>query len=333
MEEKEKVKEKNYFNIAFWTTIILIFIVTIGLLVLGEFRASGDMGVANTQNVDGTSNQVNVPVHDIPGPVLLGIFQKASEFGEEQGLKVLDEQIDLLFEPVYAGITDYSDFHYSVLGEYSELFSLAIKERMGDEIEGRMFEGFNQRVENLGVNIDSAFREAFEESVKESTIESISLDQQADTLGAVTQIVIDDVIERSKITVPAASMTAFAGVSATKVISKGMAQAVVSKIGVKFAAKGVLKASLGLGGAGAGAAAGSFLGPLGAAAGGVVGALVFFFSADAVIINIDQYFNQEEFENDLRASVQLIQTDLRNELKGALGTKRKELDDFTLNQL
>lgn len=331
---KEGKKESDYLNKAFWATIILMLIVTIGLLIAGEFRVADDVEVANIQsdNVDSESNRINVPPHEIPKSVLLEMFTEASEAAEERVLSTLDEQIDELFVPVYAGITDYANFHYSVWGEYSEL-TAAVTQSMGDEIEQRMFTGFTERVESLGGTIDSDFQKAFAENLLANAVGSIPSQQQAGALAAVTQVVIDDVIQRSKVTVPVASMAAIAGVSTIKVISKNMAQVVASKIAVKFAAKGAVKAGFGLGGAGTGAALGSALGPIGSVLGGITGAVVTYFTVDAVIINIDQYFHQEEFEADLADLVQSMRMELRGQFEGALDKKQIEIQDFTLKDL
>lgn len=329
---KNKRGPQDYFNTAFWTTIILMFIVTIGLVVVGQFDAPDEAEIATGEANTAELSALVIQPHEIPRSVLLEMFTEASVSAEEKGLALLDERIDGLFVPVYAGITDYANFHYSVLGEYTEL-TAAVTQRMGGEIEARMFAGFTERVDSLGATIDAQFQQTFADKLRESAIESIPSDQQAMALAAVTQTVIDDVIDRSRVTVPVASLSAIAGVSAIKVISKNMAQVVASKVAVKFAAKSVVKTGFGLGGAGTGAALGSVLGPIGSVVGGIAGAVAVYFAADAVIINIDQYFNQDEFEAELRDLVDSMRRDLYSQFRLALERKKTEIRDFTLNEL
>jgi len=337
---KDKKLESNYFDRAFWATIILMFVVTLGLLITGQLRDS-DLAVPSTNTNTNANSRVNIetapeptspPPHEIPKPVLLEIFTVASDAAEAQVLNLLDEQLDELFVPVYTGISDYAEFHYSVLGEYTEL-TAAVTQNMGAEIEERLFGGFTERVENLGTRIDTRFQQAFEENVSENVAQSFPQGQQVSVLAAVTLVVIDDVVNRSKFTVPVASVSALAAVSTLKIISKNMAQVMAAKVALKFAAKGAVKAGAGLGGAGTGAALGSALGPVGALIGGIGGAVVTYFAVDAVIINIDQYFNQEEFEADLADLVQSMRNDLHADIELALTRKKDDIQDFTLNEL
>lgn len=329
----EKSSTNNYFDKAFWATIVLMMLVTLGILITGQIRGFGEPDTASVSQSSPTMPAPPVtPPYEIPKSLLLEMFTAASEAAEQEVLSQLDKQLDELFLPVYAGVTTYANFHYSVLGEYTEL-TAAVTQSMGDEIEKRMFVGFSQRLEGLGSQIDSDFQQAFEEQLLSRVAADIPDSQRVAGIGAVSQLIIDDVVERSRVSVPIASLSAFASVSALKIFIKNMAQVMAAKVALKFAAKGVLKTGASFGGASSGALFGSALGPVGTILGGIGGAIVTYFAVDAVIINIDQYFNQDEFEAELRLLVASMRESIRADISQALANKKTDIRDFTLNDL
>ena len=80
----------------------------------------------------------------------------------------------------------------------------------------------------------------------------------------------------------------------------------------------------------------SWSGP-GAAACGVVGAVAAWLVTDAVIINLDEYFNRDEFEAELRQIIGEDRAEKKLLLEAALKEKAIIMDaaakDFTMREL
>jgi hypothetical protein len=88
-----------------------------------------------------------------------------------------------------------------------------------------------------------------------------------------------------------------------------------------------------LGGAGLGALGGSWAGPVGAAAGGAIGGAAAWFAVDAAVITIDEYFNRDDFEADLRVMVDEHRSVVLGHLIRAVQRKSEDMQIFTLQDL
>ena len=312
-----KTPAGRVFSRTFWGTILVMVIVTIGLLVTGMIRSSNDTTVADA-------------THHINTPILHDIFKSAGASAVTEVTDDIDKKLDAIYAPVYAGITSYAEFHYSVKGEYTELAGAALG-TMSANIETMLFEGFRERLEQATTEIDVEFEAAFRRHLDGLLKDKIPVGMEMVPLGRMTQTAIDDVIARSKATVPVAAVAATVGsVAAIKAITKVWATKIATKVALKAAAKGVAKGTGVLGGAGVGALAGSWLGPIGAGVGGVIGGVGTWLFVDAVVINIDEYFNRDEFEADLKQMVDENRATVRSQLLLALDSKHADLGDFTL---
>lgn len=180
----------------------------------------------------------------------------------------INRLLDGVYEPVYQGITDYADYHYTVLGGYIELADAALGQASA-AIEDHLFSGFPERLKRIESTLDAGFEDAFLIALQEELQEYIRSDVplrhplRREIKGALDRVV--------RVTVPVAkakgpSPNAKKAVSS---ISALIAKKVATKAATKGVAKGVAKgASSILGGLGIGAAAGSWLGPPGAVVGG-----------------------------------------------------------------
>ena len=81
----------------------------------------------------------------------------------EETRQTIIEQVDDAFEPVYAAIPEFLDWHYSFLGQYTEL-GLVLLGRLEGEIESRLFGGLE---EGIGAASEDVGRVMQEEMLKE----------------------------------------------------------------------------------------------------------------------------------------------------------------------
>jgi hypothetical protein len=226
----------------------------------------------------------------------------------------------------------YADFHYSVLGEYAELSELALSE-MGAQLREKLFDGLEERLTTAAERLDGDFTRAFGDELGRRVDAERPEGAPEISLGPLTDAAVRDTIGRVAVTVPLASVAATAaGSGALKVATVAMAKKLSVKIAGKAAAKGVGKGAAAIGGAGTGAALCAPTGPV-AVLCGAVGGVVAWFATDALVVNIDEYFNRDEFEQELRALIDADKADKKRQLEAALEQKARKVEDFTLSRL
>ena len=203
----------------------------------------------------------------------------------------------------HLAVPAYAEFHYSVLGEYTELAG-AVLGRMESELSTRLFGGMEEQLQAAAARIDTAYVAAFATELERQTGKMLAATPEVDVLDQATQAVLASMEQRMRVTAPLAGVAAMTGgAAAIKVISSAMAKKVATTVAAKAAAKGVVKTVAISGGAGTGAAVGLTVGPIGSLLGGVVGAIGAWLLADVAVVNIDEYFNREEFEQHLHAMI------------------------------
>jgi len=267
--------------------------------------------------------------HEIPPGVLNTIASEAAQEAVEVVTTKLDPALDRLFKPVRAAIPAYADFHYSVLGEYTELANAAMGQST-QAIQNTMFAGFEAHLtaemarldEDLGI----AYRHALEKRLIKLRAE---LEDPDIEFGPMTQQAIAEAPKRFVATLPV-GLVASAAVSggAAKVASAAIAKKLVAKIGAKTAVKAGGKLAATMGGAGAGALACAWAGP-GAVLCGAAAAAATWFTVDAAIITIDENINRKKFETEMQAMVDAVRTDLRARIITALTAKTVAFDQST----
>ena len=273
---------------------------------------------------------------ELPATLLEKTFSAAANKAREVVLPNVNAVLDDVYRPVYAAIPAYADFHYSVYGEYSEL-GAAVLGQVGEQIEKRLFAGFEQRLQRAGVQIDEQFVAAYRDALDAQVRELIPPEQARRPLGDLTRVAIDDALSRARITLPIGTIAAVGvGSGALKALTLAIAKKIGAKIAAKAALKGAAKGTGVLAGAGAGALACSWSGP-GAAACGAVGGAAAWLAADHVIIKLDEYFNRDEFEDELRLLISQDRAQRREQIQAALQQKAQQLDEevskaFTLRE-
>ena len=228
--------------------------------------------------------------------------------------QIVAEQINTAFAPVYERIPVFLDFHYSVIGEYAEL-TAAVVDGAGSELTRILFDeiDFDQRLNSAIVSIQSESDTVLSTAltrINDDIREKLDLaPSDLALLGKVVTLSIEDAGKRfdgSELMFKGAGAMAGAGAVAA-VMTKTVGKKIASKLAAKAAAKTAVKAATGAsGGAATGAAAGMVCGPLAwvcVPVGGVAGAITFWLATDKVIIEVDEYFNKETFEAELRALI------------------------------
>ena len=313
--------QSNIASLAFWGMLLFLAIATVGLALIGNMR-TGDTGQTNKVEIDLTH------------------LERALGASSREALRVVVPDIDPLlsdaYRPVYAAIPEYVDFHYSVLGEYTEL-AAAAQGRIGTHLQERLFDGFDQRFNEQMDILDAKYFELYKSTLDAEIQAAISEQTPHGVLSEATQLVLNDAVARAQISFPLAGAAVILGSSGVKALTAGLAAKLTAKVTAKAAAKGALKGGSLLAGAGGGAALCAWGGPL-ALACGAIGGIGAWVLADAAIVNLDQFFNRDEFEATLRDLVDQHKADIKQRVIQALAFKGQELDkviteDFSLSEI
>lgn len=266
--------------------------------------------------------------------LLTNANKAALEAAELQVLALLDAA----YEPVYTAVPKYADFHYSVWGEYAELTEAALGD-VSSKLQEMLFSGLEGRLEGVAIELDEIFNSVFQAELR--TASSATSDFSFD-LGPITSQALDDAANRMLVTVPVAAVASVGSGLALKTAAAAMAKKIAAKLAVKAATKtGGKLAAIGSG-VGIGAAACSWSGP-GAALCAAVGGAGAWIVADYGIVKLDEYWNRDEFEADLRAMIDtekaahadLLRNSLLNRAVAVqdLSAEIIQQHDFTLREL
>jgi hypothetical protein len=308
----------------FWGTIAMMTLGTVGLYVAGSKQTVEPPLLPAVHET--ASSVVEMTAEE---------FRKALEVSPDvvldQVLPNIQPLLDDAFQPVYDSIEGYTDFHYSIRGEYTELW-VNYAGNLEEDLEKWLFEGLSDRLNSASSEMDERFLQTYERVLGER----IRMASGSVDLGDATLKATQDAVQRVKVTAPVAAATTVAGAVSIKVISK----AVAKKIAVKVAGKGLIKGGSLMTGAGTGAVLCAPAGPA-AAVCGIVGGLVTWVAVDAAVIVVDEQLNREKFEQGLRDAINDEKKRVRSIMTQQLQVKKLELvrmapqqaHDLTLAQL
>jgi len=320
----------------FWGTIIIFAVLSILLTLLAEFRytdAPTTQGDADPEGVE-TSD-----TNEFSGTRLERILNKSNQVGLEMAKQKIGPLLEAAYAPVYDAIPAYTDFHYSLPGEYLELTEAAIGD-LGGAIQTRLFPGLKERLERVMYLLDESFETVYREQLEESLSEALPAGSNDTALGPLTQSVIEDAKTRIKVTAPVAGLVMIGRAASLKAASTLIAKKIAAKIGIKAAAKSGAKWAAAASGAGGGAVVCSWAGP-GAGICAAGGAVIAWVAVDIAVLKLDEIMNRDEFEDNLRSFIDDDKSARRSQLEYALveksnrvqaGTKT-EIADFTLKKL
>ena len=251
----------------------------------------------------------------------------------------IEEQVDTAFAPVYEQIPGFLDWHYSIVGQYTELGQAALG-TLEDAIESRLFAALQERIGTATEAVAGVMHEEMRTEIEDWVRrESQTVpDGVMTTYERMLEVTVAATVERFTVSaVPSALVAVGTGVGSTvavAVLAKALAKKIVASAALKTAGK--VGGGIGgrLGGAAAGAAMGSVLGPFGAVAGGVVGGAAAWLAVDGAVVNIDEYVNREDLERELIALVDEQKASLKSALATAVDDAKLEaLDEVTPSEL
>jgi hypothetical protein len=254
---------------------------------------------------------------------------KDGELSAVQGAlaALVNDRLDVAFQPVYDNIPTYLDFHYSVLGSYTEI-TAALSSELANVMIEHLFKGtdVDAALERLTQEVDETAKTRFAEAMAairgaaKEHLEFSSADLDlVEQIAPLTKPAINARLSNEINAVRGAGLVG--GVVASRQFSKYAGRRLAKTFVGRLAAQGVRSAASKTTGGSAGAVTGAKVGLLcGPAAWicspllAVGGAAIGIVAAEALIVSLDEAINRESFEQELRRMLDQQKADIKAEL-------------------
>lgn len=226
--------------------------------------------------------------------------------------RIVDAKLDAAFNPVLAQVPAYADFHYSMIGQVTEL-SAALGRDSGAVLKEQLFDKAdfetNLAAAQDGIRSDAGgvLAAAGEKLAEQARQDFGFTSEDVGHVGQVVAFTLDDAERRFEAYMPLRAGAALVGVTFFTQSGRRVMNAFLRRLGQRAAARvaaGRVASATG------GAAACSFFGPIGALVCGVGAVIV----TEAVILELDELINREDFEAQIADMVGEMKSEYRAQL-------------------
>ena len=320
IKEKEETKNKKpkiTFSKVFWGVIIIGIISYVVLQAIFYQNLSKPSQQGDIKTLQKKLIKIS--------PKLFEVLSKLNEESKQEIQQVIKKNMDKLYAPIYKRVDEYINFHYSLKGDYTELFA-GVSNKFDEYLQKHIFGAdFENRLKNTINNINNQVlniliqkSEKFKKEMKNMNFSDSEINF---LVNKIMKFSIEDTKQRYLNTTNNLFRSGGIGVGiimgakigmkmATKQTSKVLAKKLLAKVAVKTSAK-IAAASAS---AATGAAEGSVLGPGGTVAGGFIGAVVGWFATDMIVIKADEYLNKKEFKEQIIKMINNHKMKIQNNL-------------------
>ena len=298
---------------SFWITISILIIVVLSLSQIGQNKLK-KLGVKESI----------ISLKEIEK----NLFKKENLLNDELEVHLgkvknnINREIDTAFDYAFRNIDSYLDWHYSVVGEYIQLGTLATGE-LTITIQEKLLGGeFNKKLQLANHNISVGYKESvhkYYETFKGVALLDVSQTQNKDILNALD-------LDMQNFMKLQTGKTLLVGAGMSGALLTKMAARLASKTVLKVIAKAGVKTATKVGATSAAALAGLSCGALAPACGAGL-ALVTWFSVDAVFVSLDEYMHRDELKVELVNQLKIQSTKLRNKYKRMYSQNFKEISE------
>jgi len=330
---KTKDRNKNYFLFGFILTIILLFIISSSINYLYE-----------KHHIQKSQEKIDRLYKEVDRVIDAKLSSSEMLLLENIDANI-DEQIDAAFVDVYSGVPALSAYYYSIKGEYSRIFlkgyslyceykndylapfynqylpqKFQLKdcntEALEDEIESKInyylfsVNNFSMKVDEASNKIDSSIKKSMLdfESELENSIRKVELNHELEL--ETLDVNFRDIFEANSRDMAKKGLSA----TGTLLIGSAISKSIMSKMLLKFGAKGAVKASSFFGASMGGIALCAPSGPW-ALLCGVVTGTASWVGVDAAMTEVDQAFNEEDFKKSVVLMIDAQKNSLKNLMK------------------
>ena len=323
-EAQSRLDYGGWFWALFWSTILLLALLKI-YLYLQPAQSEPRLSTDARERVlvsEQFSKQLELVLPD-----LLADLRNEFAIATADIEREISREIDELFVPVEQRIPLFLDFHYSVTGEYLELLAAAGNDA-GHELQRILFDetDFERRLADskatIAMHVHGVLAGLFER-FRQTLQSRLELDtDEMRVLASVVTLATEDALQRfdkSDLLLKGGGALA-GGAAAAATVTKTLGTKMTTKLAAKAAGKTAVKAA-GIGGSAAsGAVAGLLCGPTAwicAPIAGVAAGIAAWFATDKVVIEVDEYLNRDEFEQELRATIDNMRRQMKSQLISA----------------
>jgi len=330
---KEKSHTRNYFFFGFIVTILLLFIVTMSINHLYE-----------KHHIQKIQTKINIAYKEVDS-VISAKLNSGEESLIEQINTVIDAQIDKAFIPVYASVPELSNYYYSVKGEYTRIILKGYSLYCGykndylvpyynqylpdgfklKQCDSKMLESeielkvnyylfdkndFATRINSASNTIDENIKKSMYKFKKDLHKSIYALENKHETKFDSFEANLENIFEANSRDLAKKGLSA----TGTLLISGAISKSIMSKMLLKFGAKGVAKASSFVGASVTGLSICAPSGPW-ALLCGVVTGTASWVGVDAAMTEVDQAFNEDDFQLSVRMMIDAQKKSLKELMK------------------
>lgn len=312
----------------FWWTFAIMAALSILMSAAALWRQGG------IQDGSGSLSPNQRIASEASAAELESLLDTANRSAAEAVMQQIGPMLDAAYQPAYDAIPAYTDFHYSVWGQYAEL-GTALIGNVGDKLEETLFDDLDTHLESVGAKLEIVFASTFEQELATGLGRTIA---SGTGIGPMTAIAITDATHRMMVTAPVRVVAVVGGGAIARTFARRIAYRLSVKAAANLSGRWVMVGT----GASGGALLCSWTGPLAAlcAAAGGIGA---YLVADYGIVMLDEYWNRSDFEDELRAMIDDQKAEHRAALENAVLARAiavqeeaivvVEQHDFTLREL
>lgn len=335
-----KKANSNKFQKYFWSTIIALILGYAMLSLLAMNNQNEKISIENTNsNVSNKKESIILQYIDITSnKVKDNLTQNGKLILEDLNLRIkninysIDENLDNAFDEIInENIDNYLDFHYSLIGSYTELGTMVLNESEKLMEEKLFGPEFSNKMEIAKSRIIKESEENFKEHQKyitEVATEDIDLELNNKVLTEIrNDIESNKIMQEVKLGVVGAAI----GAKAISLILAKMATKTALKIGAKVSTK---VAGAGTGAA-TGAAAGLLCGPgavICSPIAAIVGGTIAFFGTDVAINKVDEKLHREDLKKEILDSINEERQEIKNQYTSILNQRIEKLSNQTIDK-
>ncbi|MEO1786983.1 MAG: hypothetical protein AAFR41_08175 [Pseudomonadota bacterium] len=326
----------------FWSFFLATFLLLAGVYGFLRFTTGPDVYLAEDGQVYASKSFIDALEKELP--VVVSLMDAEFDVAAMDTDARIDAEVDALFKRVYAAVPAYLDQHYTVRGEYTQLFTATIASQFQDETESLFERILFSETDFVDAKAGAVARiQSFSDGevdtvltkVSDKLTEDLALDPEEMTvLNQVATLTLDDT--KSRISDTAIYRGAAATAGAVMVI-RLLSKRVAAKAIAKGTTKTVVKTGMGAaGGAGAGAAGGLICGPgapVCAAVGGVIGGVAGWLVTDKVIVEVDEAINRDAFEAEIIAILDTEKEALKAGMKSFYRARYEAIEAYNTQTL
>lgn len=315
--KKEKVN-KNWWRY-FWITIFILLVV----YLIFSFFASSKIENMSKEKQKGIASELIEKVQK-QYPEVEKIFSIVPQDYKKEIKKSINSNIEKAYEKLYDNIDNFSKFHYSVTGEYEEIYKAATG-KMDKLLDEKIFkpanfsENLDRSLKNINMDTQGVLKEYYSNaSDKIKSKLNLNSNETEFLLSTIVQLPKEEMLKifRDKLFSTlknfglAKGVVAGGAFVAKKIILKDSSKIIAKKIVIKAFEKAGIKVATKAGTAAAGAVGGAEAGLLcgpGAVLCSPVGAVIFgiagWLATDKIEVEVDKLFTEDQFKQELKEAI------------------------------